>query len=116
MGSRTSLEHILVGPFYTRREAVGRSGLSPAELLTHPGVLHLGGEVALQEVYAGFQFNGEGLRSDLTEVIAAWGPDIDPWQICDWVTRPNPELAGKSPLAFLDEDGRVPKVIAAAHD
>ncbi len=84
----------MVGPCFTRREAVSHSVLSPNELLGHPGVLHLGGPMALQEVYAGFQFNGEGLRIDLTAVVEAWGPDADHWQVCDWITRPNDELGG----------------------
>jgi len=112
MGEKKHSEHILVGPFFTRREAVGHSGLSPNDLLAHPGVLHLGGPIALQEVYAGFQFNGEGLRDDLTAVIEAWGSDADPWQVCDWITRPNDGLGGKSPLGYLDEVGHLDRVVA----
>jgi len=104
----------LVGPFFTRREAVHRSGLSPQELLGHPGILHLGGTVAVQEVYAGFQFAPDGLREDIATVVQAYGSATDPWEVCAWLTRPNEALGGKSPLAFLDEDGRVGRVIAAS--
>jgi len=113
MGSHTQRELILVGPFYTRREAVQRSGLSPQELLGHPGILHLAGTVALQEVYAGFQFAPDGLREDIATIVQAFGSATDPWEVCDWMTRSNEALGGKTPLAFLNEDGRVGRVVAA---
>ncbi len=103
----------MIGPFLTRRQAVQRSRLSPEELLDHPGVLHLGGPACYQEVYAGFQFDSEGLREDLAAVVEAFGPRRDPWAVCDWITRPNLQLGGRTPLAFLDEDGRLPRVVAA---
>ena len=115
MGSETPRELILVGPFYTRREAARHSGMSPHELLTHPGILRMGGPISIQEVYAGFQFGNDGLREDLAAVVEAFGADADHWAVCDWITRPNQQLAGKSPLSYLNEGGRLPRVVAAAH-
>jgi hypothetical protein len=115
MGLRSDRELRLVGPFFTRSEAVVNSGLSPEELLGHPGVLRLGGAIVLQEVYAGFQFASHGLREDIAAVVEAAGPAANPWAVCDWMTRANGALGGKTPLAFLDEDGRLAPVVAAIH-
>jgi hypothetical protein len=114
MGSDTRRQLVLVGPFYTRREAVEHSGLSPGELLSHPGILRMGGSVALQEVYAAFQFGPNGLREDVAAVVSAFGAHEDPLVVCDWMNRPNPALGNKAPLRFLDEGGRLPRVVAAA--
>jgi len=106
---------ILHGPFLTRREAALRAGMSPAELRFHPGLLRLGGRIVLQEAYAGFQFDVHGIRDDLAAVVEVFGAGADPWEVCDWITRPNTALGGKSPLTFLDEGGGLQRVIGAAH-
>jgi hypothetical protein len=115
MGSHHPRGLILHGPFLTRREVALRTGMSPAELRTHPGLLRLGGRIVLQEAYAGFQFDAHGIRDDLAAVVEAFSATADPWEVCDWLTRANAALGGKSPLAFLDEGGALHRVIGAAH-
>lgn len=104
---------VLTGHFLTRQEAARRSGLTPGELLESPGVLHLGGTTMVQEAYPGFQFAPRGLREDVAAVVQAFGPRADPWEICDWLTRANSMLGGRTPLRSLDEARRLPGVLAA---
>ena len=115
MGSQPPRGLILHGPFLTRREAALRAGMSPAELQSHPGLLRLAGRIVLQEAYAGFQFDEHGIRDDLAAVVEVFGTAADPWEVCDWITRPNAALGGKPPLTFLDEGGGLQRVIGAAH-
>jgi hypothetical protein len=89
--------------------------MSPAELQSHQGLLRLGGRIVFQEAYAGFQFDAHGIRDDVAAVIEVFGAAADPWEVCDWLTRPHAALGGKPPLAFLDEGGALQRVIGAVH-
>jgi hypothetical protein len=112
-GREPDREMIFVGPFLTRRQAVSRSGMGLDELAGHPGVLRLSGDFAVEEVYPAYQFTRNGLRNDLATVVERFNGQRDAWSICDWITRPLPDLGGKSPLRWLDEGGKLPSVLSA---
>ena len=51
-----------------------------------------------------FQFNRSDMepRADLAAVLEELNPVFDAWELAQWFSRPNPSLAGRSPLEELN--------------
>lgn len=103
-------ELVLKGPFLTRAQAAHRSGL-PADLLPdRPDLLHIRSSFS-QEVYFEFQFDDHGIRPDIAHVVRVMRTHADELTIADWLVRANPELAGVSPLSYLNGHGSIERVL-----
>lgn len=106
-------QHVLQGPFLTRREASRRSHV-PARFLAHrPDLLHIGGK-SLPEVYLAFQFDEHGVRPDFAHVVEHLKARFGDREICEWLATPQPELGFATPISFLHAGGDPDQVIAAA--
>ena len=106
-------ERVLIGPFLTRGQVARRIGV-PADVVMHrPDLLRIHSRW-LPEVYFSFQFTETAARPNLGAVVTALRPHYDDVEIADWLSRPNAELNGSSPLAVLKTGGDAARVIAAA--
>jgi hypothetical protein len=92
-------ELVLMGPFLTRAQAAHRAGLSARELRARPDLLRIGG-IWLEEVYFEFQFDRNGIRRGLGDVVLALRGDMGDEAIADWLIRPNSLLATETPLRW----------------
>jgi hypothetical protein len=103
-------ELVLKGPFLTRAQAARASGLPASLLPDRPDLLHIRSEFS-QEAYFAFQFDDHGIRPDVARVVRVMREHADEITLADWLVRPNPELAGLSPLSYLNRRGAVDRVL-----
>ncbi len=102
---------VLLGPFYTRHEAARRANLPAPELAVRLGLIRLAGRFSVEEAYLAFQFDADGIRSDIAEAVERLTRRLDPCRTADWLVRPHPDLAGKAPLEWLRSGGRLETVL-----
>ena len=107
------LMSVFLGPFLTRREAAKRCGVSSVELVARRDVLRLGGRY-LEEVYFAFQFDADGLRPAIGELVDEMASAWDQLTIAHWLMRPNGKLDGQTPLTWLNAGRDKARVIGAA--
>jgi hypothetical protein len=93
-------ERVLIGHFLTRQQAARRAGIPSQELVLRPDLLHIGGRW-LPEVYFEFQFSERGVHPRLGRVVQMLRRRFADVAIADWLSRPNRELDGASPLRWL---------------
>ena len=106
---------VLVGPFYTRREAARQAHLPARELVAAPGLIRLDADLAVEEAYLAFQFDRAGIRPDIAEaVIHLLGRRLHPCTAADWLARSHPGLGNKSPLDWLGSGARLDTVLKLA--
>ena len=105
--------HVLLGPFLTRSHAARRTGLAPEVIRHRPDLLRIRSRW-LPETYFAFQFDKNGVRTDVGSVVATLRGRFDDLEIADWLVTPNTELQGSTPLRILNSGGRPDRVIAAA--
>lgn len=107
------IDRILQGPFLTRAQAARRAR-TPARLLVHrPDLLRVDGRW-LQEAYFGFQFDRDGVRPGLGQVVQSLKRGYSDIEIADWLVRPHGTLGYSAPLKYLKGGGKVERVLAAA--
>lgn len=65
-------------------------------------------------VYPVAQFDGERVVAGLSDVLDVLVPDdTEAWMVASWLTTPDPELAGRTPLEALRAGERTEVVRAA---
>lgn len=66
--------------------------------------------------YPAFQLGRDGKpRSWLRQVLREFaGAAVNGWTVASWLTSPQPELVGRSPLEFVDAGGDVGAVVTLA--
>ena len=110
----THPEIVLVGPFWTRTEAVDELGCTDDCLLARNDVLRIGARLS-EEVYPAFQFEHHHVREEIADIVALLlRGDVTGAVIADWLVEPNPDLGGKSPLKWLERDQPMKDVLEAA--
>lgn len=112
--NKTHPEIVLVGPFWTRTEAVEDLGCTDACLLGRNDVLRIGARLS-EEVYPAFQFEHHHVREEIADIVALLlRSDVTGAVIADWLVEPHPDLGGKTPLTWLDRGLREKDVLEAA--
>ncbi len=109
-----------LGPFYDAngvRELLGGVTRQAVADRARRGVLLALRTGTDQVVYPAFQFDPHGRAlAGLPEVLAVFDLDeVVRWTVASWLTSPDPDLAGRTPIAAL-HDGDLDQVLAAAHD
>ena len=118
-GPTGSYWHIRFGPLLDPRWAQALLGLP-----TYSGVLELVEQQALlaisshegKAVIPAFQFGENGQpHAWIAPVLRALAAvDMTGWKVATWLFTANPELGGRSPLAWPNESGELEPVLAAA--
>lgn len=106
-------EIVSIGHFLTRSEAAHLLGVPARTLLSMDNLLRLGGRVAIQEVYPGFQFRNREAFEAFREVVHRFG-HTDPWLVLGWLNRRRTEFGGHSAVEWLHEGRDVSKVLQLA--
>lgn len=105
-------ERVLQGPFLTCGEACRKCGMCAEELSHRPDLLHIDGP-RHHDAYFAFQWDGCGIRRDVSAVVMGLRGRYGDLDIADWLVSPNPKLANETPLTWL-RHGTVREVLTAA--
>ncbi len=68
----------------------------------HDFLLRIDGLLSLEPVYPAFQLDGDVVRADMAWLVTLLKKSMSDLTACDWIVRPNPALAGLSPLDWLN--------------
>jgi len=100
----------LHGPFLTAGQVRSRLGA-----LGRPGetLLRVVSPIGIGAAYPSFQFDGHGQTREVAFLAPLLVRRVGHEAACDWLTRPDPALAMRSPVAWLGSDGDVRPVLAA---
>jgi hypothetical protein len=93
---------VLLGPFLTERELERRVHAARGSVRGHDFLLRIGGLLALEPAYPAFQLDGDVVRADMAWLVTLLKKRMSDLTACDWIVRPNPELAGLTPLEWLN--------------
>ena len=104
---------VFLGPFLTRSEAARRAGISARELAARPDLLRLGG-TWLEEVYFEFQFERQGIRRSLSDVVITLRGRVGDEAIADWLVRPSSLLSSETPLRWAEQGRDQAQLLEAA--
>ena len=106
-------ERVLIGPFLTRADAAVRAGIRSRPVRLRPDLLRITSHW-LPEAYFEFQFDDDGVRQELADVIETLKSDHDDLAIADWLSRPHSHLNTLSPLGWLDAGNSTRRIAEAA--
>jgi len=93
---------ILLGPCLTERELERRVHAAHGSVRGHEFLLRIGGLLSLEPAYPAFQLDGEVVRADMAWLVTLLKKHMSDLTACDWIVRPNPELANLTPLEWLN--------------
>ena len=106
---------VLVGPFWTRSEAAAYLGISTEDLWRRSDVVRIEGRW-LEETYPAVQFADNEVRYEVAAIVEEVGDELPGVAIADWLSRPNPLLAGMTPLAWFDTGLSLQTALTAVHE
>jgi hypothetical protein len=102
-----------LGPALSQRDTARLLGKTPQAVAQDRRLLRLHQRDG-RPVYPVFQFDGRTQRDGVAEVVAALRGVVAPLTVAAWLTAPNRNLDGRSPLEFLRAGARA-AVVDAAH-
>lgn len=102
-GSATPRDgRVLLGPCLTERELERRVHAAAGSVRGHDFLLRVGGRLSLEPAYPAFQLDGDVVRADMAWLVTLLKKHMSDLAACDWIVRPNPTLAGLTPLEWLN--------------
>lgn len=103
-----------LGPALRGQTVAHMLGVSPQAVSSNKGLLRL--EMRSGRVgYPVFQFQGKRPVEGLGDVVRVLTPAVETrWTIASWLTSPNAELGGSTPIEALRSGRRSESVMAAA--
>ncbi len=104
---------LLVGHSWTTGRVARHLWITPAAVTAHPHLLRIDGSLCLEAAYPCLQFDGEGVRVDVAMIGMLVKRRVTDDEVCDWLVRPNPALAGTAPLVWLDVIGSLEPLLIA---
>ena len=102
-----------MGPFLTRADAAARAGRHSRPVRLRPDLLRISSDW-LPEAYFDFQFDDDGVRVELGDLVQSLKRDHDDISIADWLARPHPHLNTLSPLGWLEAGNKPRRITEAA--
>jgi len=104
---------LLVGHSWTAARVARHLGITTPAVAAHPHLLRIGGPLCLEEAYPCLQFEDEGIRVDVAIIGMLARRRVTDDEVCDWLVRPNPALAGTAPLTWLEVIGSLEPLLMA---
>lgn len=104
---------LLVGHSWTTGRVAHHLRTTSAAVTAHPHLLRIDGPICLEAAYPCLQFDEDGVRIDVAIISMLVRRRVTDDEVCDWLVRPNPTLAGTAPLTWLEVIGSLEPLLMA---